>query len=242
MYAYVLIILAAVFLIGSSSFLPISTTSLGTLFMAAFATTSRLLVAYVCAIVVAVPLALVATRSRAFSSVLLPLYDVLESLPILAFFPIIVLFFINANFLEGAASIILFLSMLWNIVFTLVGGLQVIPRDITYAARVFGLRGFRYMYKVLLPSVFPQFVTGSILAFAQGWNLVIVAEAIHAYVPEGGSATDLFGLGSILVQSAASGDHSVFIAALMVMIGFIAFLNLFVWQRLLIYAQRFRFE
>lgn len=214
----------------------------GYLFAAGGYTLVRLLLAYVLAVAVGIPLAILATRNTTLESLLLPLFDVLDSVPILAFFPVVILVFIKLGFLEGAAIFILFLNILWNIVFTLVGGLKLIPRDITYAARIFGLRGFSYFRHMLLPSIFPQLVTGSILALAEGWNLVIVAEALHAYVPGGETAQDLVGIGSILVHASAAADNATFILALIVMVLFIALFNLIVWQRLLHISQRYRFE
>lgn len=216
--------------------------SFGTIMIAALYTCARLLVAYVLAVLVAVPLALLVTSNKMLEEILLPVFDILESVPILALFPVIIMLFIQFNFLNGAAIFILFLSMLWNIVFTLVGGLKIIPRDIIDAARIFGLSGFNFIRRVILPAIFPQLVTGSILAVAQGWNLIIVAEVLHTYIPGGTSAQDLFGVGSLLVAAAAHAQNGVFLGCVFVMVVLIALLNFFVWQKLLHFAQRFRFE
>lgn len=216
--------------------------SFGTLGLAGLATTCRLLVAYFFAVAVAVPLAIFATKSPLLERIFLPVFDILESIPILAFFPILIILFIKFNFINGAAVFILFLSMLWNIVFTLIGGIKIIPKDILYAAFTFNIRGWKYIRQVILPAIFPELVTGSILAFAQGWNLIIVAEVMHVYIPAGSASQDLFGLGSILVQSATSGQNYLFLCTLVVMILIIALFNFFIWQKLLHYAQKYKFE
>jgi len=167
----------------------------GTIVMATVVTMLRILGAYLLSLVVAIPLALAAAYNRTLEAILLPLFDVFESIPNLAIFPLILVVFLQTQWLDGAAITILFLNMVWNIVFALVGGLKIIPKDITYAAHVFGLTGFRYLTRVVLPAVFPQLVTGSILAVAEGWNLIIVAEALHSYLPHGTAAQDLFVLG-----------------------------------------------
>lgn len=215
---------------------------LSSIVIAALYTCARLAIAYVLAVAVAVPLAILVTSNAALEAFFLPVFDVLESIPILALFPVIIMLFIQFNFLNGAAIFILFLSMLWNIVFTLVGGLKMIPKDIVYAARVFGVRGLSYVRRILLPAIVPQLVTGSILAVAQGWNLIIVAEVLHTYIPGGTASQDLFGVGSILVGAAANAQTPVFLSAVLVMVVLIALLNFFVWQKLLRYAQKFRFE
>ena len=218
------------------------TVSLSTIVVATLYTCVRLLIAYVLAVIVAIPLALLVTSNPILETIFLPVFDIFESIPILALFPVVIMLFIQFGNLNGAAIFILFLAMLWNIVLTLVGGLKLIPQDIMYAARVFGIRGFEVVRRVTLPALFPQLVTGSILAVAQGWNLIIVAEVLHTYIPGGTSAQDLFGVGSILVSAAANARNGVFLACVLVMVLVIALLNFFVWQKLLHRAQRFRFE
>jgi NitT/TauT family transport system permease protein len=216
--------------------------SFSTIVLASLFTCMRLAIAYVLAVVVAIPLSILATSNATIEEFLLPVFDILESVPILALFPIIIMLFINFNFLNGAAIFILFLAMLWNLVFTLVGGLKIIPKDIFYAAQVFGIRGVALVRRVILPAIVPQLVTGSILAVAQGWNLIIVAEVLHTYIPGGTTAQDLFGVGSILVHASADAQNGVFVSTVFVMVVLIGVLNLFVWQKLLYLAQRFRFD
>ncbi|MEY4747022.1 MAG: bicarbonate transport system permease protein CmpB [Candidatus Parcubacteria bacterium] len=218
------------------------TVSFGEIMGAMFMSFVRVFVAYALAVAAAIPLALLVEVNPTVESLLLPVFDVLESVPNLAVLPILVIFFLQFGFLDGAAIAILFLGMVWNLVFALVGGLKVIPRDVAWAAKLFGLAGYDYVKKFTLPAIFPQFVTGSILAVASGWNIIIVAEALHVYVPGGKIGQDLFGIGSVLVQTSAAGHTGAYMAAFGVLIGSIAFLNLFVWQKLLHYAQRFRFD
>ncbi len=216
--------------------------SFSSLALASWLTLMRLLVAYVLALVFAIPLALAATHSSLAQKILLPLFDVLQSVPVLAFFPILVAFFVDLGFTNGATILILFVAMLWNIVFAVVGGIGLIPKDIAYAAEVFGLRGFAYLRRIVLPAIVPQCVIGSILALAQGWNIIIVAEVIRTYLPPDSSTQNLFGLGSLLVSAAANGQVGLFLAALAAVVLIIALINFFIWQRLLKYAQRFKFE
>lgn len=240
----VLLVTVCIFLVFGKSTIGSFTglISLHTLMFSVGATLGRLLIAFLMALVVAVPLALLATSSSRAERIFLPLFDIIESVPILAFFPVLIVIFARLNFLNGAAVLILFLGMLWDIVFTVVGGLKVIPQDIKSAAKVFGVQGWRNFFTVTLPSIVPHLVTGSILAVAQGWNVIIVAEVLHVYIPGGTPDQDLFGIGSILVQAASGGQNNIFIAAVVIMIFTIAAINFFVWQKLLHYAERFRFE
>jgi NitT/TauT family transport system permease protein len=202
----------------------------------------RLLFAYALSLLVSVPLAMLAERNRRIESLLLPVYDVLESIPVLAFFPVVILFFVRSGLLEGAAIFMLFSTMIWNIVFNTIGGLKVIPQEVKSIGFVFGLSSWERFTKITLPALFPSIVTGSILAFAQGWNILIVAEALHVYAPQSAQAHDLFGIGSVLVSAAAQGNTDMLLVSMTLLIIVIAIINLAVWQPLLARAERYKFE
>ncbi len=207
-----------------------------------FATLSRLGIAYFLALLAAVPLVMLSRRGPLAEKILLPFFDVMQSVPVLAFFPLIAGVFLQFGFTDAAAVFVIFLSMLWNIVFSLVAGIKAVPRDISWAAKVFGVKGFAYVRRVLLPAVTPSLVTGSLLAWAQGWNIIIVAEVLHTYIPSGTGADDLYGIGSVLVDSVAAGETGTFAASVVFLVGAIALMNFFVWQRLLNHAEKYRFE
>lgn len=212
------------------------------LLSALFLSMFRLTVAFIFAMIMSLPLALLINHSRWTERILLPTFDVLQSVPVLAFFPVIIIFFLANHFIEGAAVFIIFITMLWSMVFSLVGGLRLIPADIKAAAQVFGITGYQYLRQVLIPAVFPYFVTGSLLSWAAGWNILIVAEVLHTYLPSGSEHSDLFGIGSVMVHASAAGQSNLFISAILTMVIAIALMNFFVWQKLLHFSERFRFE
>lgn len=212
------------------------------LLTAIFVTFYRLMLAYIFALVVAIPLALLITIRPRAERILLPIFDTLQSIPVLAFFPIIVLVFIKVNFFDGAAILILFLSMLWNLVFSMIGGLKTVPADIGSAAAVFKAKGFSKLTNITLPAIFPYIITGSLLAWAQGWNVIIVAEVLHNYIPGSSASYDLYGLGSLLVNASYQGKNSIFLAAILVMVILIVLLDFFVWQKLLHFVERYKFD
>jgi NitT/TauT family transport system permease protein len=212
------------------------------LLLASFLTIFRISIAYVFSFVTALALSLLLTINDKVRKTLLPIYDILESVPILAFFPIIILFFIKYNFLEGAAIFVIFVAILWNLVFTMVGGIQLIPQDIRYSAQLYNVKGWKYLRHVLLPAITPEIITGSILAIAAAWDIVIVAEVLHTYIPGDTPALDLLGLGSLFVNASVENNQILFTASLVFMIGIITLTNIFIWQKLLKFSERFRFE
>jgi NitT/TauT family transport system permease protein len=214
----------------------------GFVFSALVVTFTRLLIAYFLALVIAIPLAILIEINPQAEKIFLPLFDVMQSVPVLAFFPVVILFFVHYNLYNSAAIFILLITMMWSIIFSVVGGLRVIPQDIKSAAKIFHITGFSYLKQVMLPAVFPYMVTGSLLAWAGGWNIIIVAEVLHTYIPGGSPTQDLFGVGSLLVAASASGQNKIFLMALVGLILVVAAMNLFVWQKLLKFAERFKFE
>ena len=212
------------------------------LFFASFNTLFRLFVSYVLALTCSIPIALFITKTPRTERVMLPISDIIQSVPILAFFPIIVVAFIRFHAIEGAVVFILFMAMLWNLVFSMIGGLKTIPEDILSAAKIFGLKGFKKLWYITIPSIFPYIITGSLLAWAQGWSILIVAEALHNYVPGGNLNQDPLGLGSLLVNSFYQGQNAIFLVSLAVMILLITLINFFVWQKLLHLAERYKFD
>jgi NitT/TauT family transport system permease protein len=243
-FAPLLLIVIIFSLLSLFSIFPIVRTPVSFLLIgeALLTTFTRLAIAYCLALICAIPLALLVNRSALMERILLPLFDVAQSVPVLAFFPIVIALFVRFGFLNAAAIFILFITMLWSIVFNLVGGIKVIPTDIKDAAHVFGIRGRNFVRKILLPATVPYLLTGSLLAWAAGWNIIIVAEVLHTYIPGGNTGQDLFGIGSVLVNASASGQNGVFVVAIVIMIGFIGLLNFFVWQKLLRFAERYKFE
>ncbi len=212
----------------------------GTLIAASGATLLRMFLAYLAAVIIAVPLALWTQTSRRAEQFLLPVFDVLESVPVLVFFPVVIVFFIKLNFLTLAAIFVMFVSMLWTIVFNVISGYKAIPQDLFSVAHVFKIKGWRYYFEIVLPALFPSVIVGSLLAWAGGWNIIIVAEVLHTYVSS--PVRDLFGIGSILVNASAGNDRSLFIGAVIVIVATIALLNLVIWQKLLGLGERFKFE
>jgi NitT/TauT family transport system permease protein len=238
--------LAVIFFRSSFGFSPpsaltLSQISWGDLALNSSFTLLRLLAAYTLSLVAALGLALLVTSHRRAEALFLPILDVLQSVPVLAFFPLAILAFAGAGMPEGAAIFILFTGMLWPILFGVVGAIHAIPKDIEDAAYNFGARGPSFVMQVLLPAAFPAIVTGSILAWGEGWNIIIVAE----FFGFGQAREILPGLGSTLDLAATQvgeGNTTLFILALLTLVALVLVLNKLIWHPLLNLAERYRFD
>lgn len=189
----------------------------------------RLSVAYVICVIWTIPAAYLIAKNRKASLYLIPIMEVISSIPAIALFPAMVVIFIRYGSLEIAAIILILLGMQWYLLFNLIAGIKSMPKDAENAAASFGIKGPLYWKKVLLPSMFPSFITGSITAWGGGWNTLIVAE----YIVFRGQAHHLFGIGYLLDKATfESPDSSMVLLSVISMAITIIILNRLIWQPL----------
>ena len=211
--------------------------------MRAVATVYRLLLSYFFALFVALPLALITVSHPKLERLSSPIFDILQSVPALAFFPVIVVIFIRLNLTHAVAIFVLFMAMVWNLVFSMIGGLKNDSGiNLKAAAQVFQARGIHKLRFVTLPAIFPYIVTGSLLAWGAHGQLLLWQRFWRSYIPNSSASTDLYGLGSLLVNAAYQGNNLLFLFALIAMIGVISLMNFFIWQKLLRVAERYKFD
>lgn len=211
--------------------------SFARLLLYSFFTFARLAVAYIFALTLTFFILLALLASRKFESFVLPIFDILQSVPVLAFFPLIIVIFARLHVPELAAQVVLLVAMLWSVLFDAMGGIHQIPEDILEAAEIYGAKGNLKFERVIVPAIFPSLVTGSILSFGAGWNVIIISE----YINYGTIQIHLPGLGSLLATSAGN-DIGVFLITLVMLVIIISIVNRLVWHKLLIYSEKFKFE
>src|SRR4030042_1379883 len=121
----------------------------------------RLLITYLICLVISLIIAIWLASSQKAEKIAVPVFDLVQNIPPLAFYPVAALLFIKTGLIEGAAVFVLFTVMLWPLLFGLIGAVRQIPGDIKYAARIFGANGIKYVRYIILPAVFPVIVTSS---------------------------------------------------------------------------------
>jgi len=182
-----------------------------------------------------VPFGILASTNKTASVILVPSIDLLQSIPILGYFPVIVLFFISlfhgGEFgIELSAILLLFTSMAWAIFFGVVGAVKGIPVNIIEAAQSFGVTGFKYVRHVILPAIVPALISGSTLAWCDGWFFMIAAE----YVVYLGTTYSVPGLGSYLAKAAyVYNDLNLSVVILVLIAAIVFYLNSLTWHRLM---------
>jgi NitT/TauT family transport system permease protein len=198
----------------------------------------RLVAAYLISLAISFPLALLLTRRPRAARIGLPLVEIVASVPATAVFPLIVFILLGYFHPQFTSILMLTTGMIWYLFFNLLSGMRALPPDLDEAARSFGVRGWPYYRRVLLPAVFPAFITGSITAFGGGWNTLIVAEYLSLNTTTAGQTTtqviyQVPGIGQLLDAFGPLSTHSnaaVFGAALITLVVTVIVVNELVWK------------
>ncbi len=204
---------------------------------------ARLTVAYLAAVLLALATGHLAARSALARRLILPTLDVLQSVPILGFFPAAVGVFIgvfggSALGVEVAAIFLIFTSMFWNLAFGVYESLITVPEEVKLASAQFGLRGPLRWTRLVLPAVVPSLVYNSILSWANGWYFLLASEIIAA----GPARYTLPGLGSYLGEAIGAGRNDQMLLGLGALVLVVVTMHLLVWSPLETWAERFHLD
>jgi NitT/TauT family transport system permease protein len=193
----------------------------------------RITLAYLLSLGIGLSFGILAAVNKRFSSIVTPTFDILQSIPILGFFPAAIMIFITifpgTIGLELASIFLLFTSMVWAIFFGVLDAARCIPVNIVDAAKSFNIKGFEFVRHVMIPAIIPAIITGSFLAWCDGWFFMIAAE----YITYGGEVRSLPGLGSFLAKSAYVYNDVSLSAIILILVTFLViFINFLTWHRL----------
>jgi NitT/TauT family transport system permease protein len=210
-------------------------------------TMSRLGAAYVIALGAAIGMGVLAAENKRFAAIFFPLYDVGQGVPILALFPVINLG-LNQLFgnpraaLEVTCIIMLVLDMIWYMFLNVVSAVKNIPTDITEVGELLGFKGLGRIVHIIIPSILPAIVTGSMLSWGTGWNTIIFAEYLPSTEP-GIPSVSLPGIGSLLDKAGYEYGNTVLLVFMLAVIAAIVlFMEGFIWRRLLRRFEKYHVE
>ncbi|HEX7690167.1 MAG TPA: ABC transporter permease subunit [Burkholderiaceae bacterium] len=164
-----------------------------------------------------------------------PLAQIGASFPVNMTFPVVVGWFVATHISINWGSILLIaMGTQWYILFNVVAGAMAIPNDLKEAARVYGLRRWDLWRTLILPAIFPFWVTGACTAAGGAWNASIVAELATF----GDTTLKADGLGAYIADVTKTGETPLIIASIAVMSLFVVLMNKFIWRRLYAFAER----
>jgi NitT/TauT family transport system permease protein len=164
-----------------------------------------------------------------------PLAQFLAAFPANVLFPVAVIgilrFHLNPNIW---LSVLIVFGTQWYIVFNVIAGASAFPNDLREAAQNFRVKGWDWWKSVILPAIFPYYVTGAITASGGSWNASIVAE----YVKWGDDRVTAEGVGAYIAQATEIGDYPKIVLGVAAMSIVVILVNRLFWRRLSVFAER----
>src|SRR6202049_1012294 len=174
---------------------------------------------------------------------MIPLLDVLQSIPVLSFLPVVILAMV-ALFpgrqlgVELGAILLIFTGQVWNMAFSFYASLKSIPREMREAATIYRFSGWQRFTEIELPFAAIGLVWNSMMSVAGGWFFLMACEMFVL----GSRDFRLPGLGSYLQTAASAGDTRSILSGVATMVAVIVLLDQFVWRPVIAWAEKFKVE
>ncbi|HTZ03522.1 MAG TPA: ABC transporter permease subunit [Xanthobacteraceae bacterium] len=206
-------------------------------------TTLRMLVAMVLSLIFTFTYATLAAKSKRAERLLVPLLDILQSVPILGFISVTVVFFMELApgrvlGAEYAAIFAIFTSQAWNMAFSFYQSLRTVPAELEEASRNFHLSGWMKFWRLDVPFAMPQLIWNMMMSMSGSWFFVVASEAISV----GKTTVTLPGVGSYIALAIEHQDLKAVSWAIATMLVVILIYDQILFRPLVAWADRFRFE
>jgi NitT/TauT family transport system permease protein len=209
----------------------------------AFRTALRMFVALAASLLFTFTYATLAAKSRRAEMVLIPILDILQSVPILGFLSFTVTFFLglfpgNTLGAELAAIFAIFTSQAWNMAFSFYQSLRTVPPDLEEVARGFRLTGWQKFWQLETPFAMPALIWNTMMSMSGGWFFVVASEAITV----GDTTITLPGVGSYIAKANDEGNWWAIGAAVLTMAIVILLYDQLLFRPIVAWAAKFRVE
>jgi NitT/TauT family transport system permease protein len=209
----------------------------------ALRTTLRMLTAIVCSLVFTFVYAALAAKSRRAEMVLIPLLDILQSVPILGFLTFTVVFFMNlfpgrVLGAELACVFAIFTSQAWNMTFSMYQSMRNVPKDLEEASQSFHLSGWQRFWRLDVPFAMPGLIWNTMMSMSGGWFFVVASEAITV----GNTTVTLPGIGSYVALGIQQQNLPAIGYAILAMLLVIIAYDQLLFRPVVAWADKFRFE
>jgi NitT/TauT family transport system permease protein len=200
-----------------------------------FLTMLRVFALIVLASLIWVPIGVMIGLNPRLAEKIQPLAQFLAAFPANVLFPIAVVMILRFSLNPDVwLSFLIIFGTQWYILFNVVGGASAFPNDLREAASSFRVHGLDWWLMVILPGIFPYYVTGALTASGGSWNAAIVAE----YVKWGDNTVTAHGIGAYIAAATAAGDYPKIVLGVAVMSVFVIFFNRILWRPMSRFAER----
>jgi NitT/TauT family transport system permease protein len=206
-------------------------------------TTLRMLIAMGLSLLFTFTYATLAAKNKRAERLLVPLLDILQSVPILGFISITVVFFMalapgRVLGAEFAAVFAIFTSQAWNMAFSFYQSLRTVPSELVEASRNFRLSPWMSFWRLDVPFAMPQLIWNMMMSMSGSWFFVVASEVISV----GNTTVTLPGVGSYIALAIAQRDLAAVSYAICTMLVVILIYDQVLFRPLVAWADRFRFE
>jgi NitT/TauT family transport system permease protein len=176
---------------------------------------------------------MVGLRPR-LTQVIQPLAQFLAAFPANLLFPIAVYLIVKHHLSTNIwLSPLMILGTQWYILFNVIAGASAFPGDFREATQAFHISGWKWWREVMLPAIFPYYVTGAITASGGAWNASVVAEAVSW----GNTNLSATGLGAYIERMTNAGDFPKLALGIAAMSSFVILTNRMIWRPLYAIAE-----
>jgi NitT/TauT family transport system permease protein len=206
-------------------------------------TTLRMLAALALSLVFTFTYATLAAKNKHAERLLVPLLDILQSVPILGFISVTVVFFMSlvpgrVLGAEFAAVFAIFTSQAWNMAFSFYQSLRTVPTELVEASHMFRLSPWMRFWRLDVPFAMPQLIFNMMLSMSGSWFFVVASEAISV----GNTTITLPGVGSYIALAIEQKSLVAVAWAIGTMLVVILLYDQLLFRPLVAWSDRFRFE
>lgn len=203
----------------------------------------RMIAALICSFIFSLIYATIAAKSRKAEQILIPLLDILQSVPILGYISFTVTIFLtlfpgSVMGAECAAIFALFTSQVWNMTFSLYQSLKMVPNELHQASQIFRISPWQKFWRVEVPYGMPNLVWNMSISMSSGWFFIVAAEVIIV----GNSHITLPGIGSYIALALNQQNVTAIIYAIIAIIITIILYDQILIRTLIAWSDKFRYE
>lgn len=203
----------------------------------------RMFIAFGASLIFTLVYGYIAAKNRTAEKVLIPLLDMLQSVPVLGFLSATIAAFMalfpGSMFgVELASIFAIFTGQAWNMTFSFYNSLVTVPKDLREAADVLRMNWWQRFIKLEVPFSMIGLVWNSMMSFGGGWFFLAASEAISVL----GQSIRLPGVGSYLAEAIEAGDMQAITCSIITMVLMIILVDQLFWRPLVVWSQKFKME
>lgn len=208
---------------------------------AMFYSLGRIMLSYFVCLITSLVIGYWAAHSKLAETIIIPVIDIGQSIPVLGFLPGLVIFFVylfphSRMGLEIAAILTLYTTMAWNLMLSFYGSIKTIPRDYVEIIKAYGYGRIGVLLRLEIPIAMNGIIWNSMLSIAGGWFFLTFCESFTL----GDKSFRLYGMGSYMSLASDRGDWTSLIAGGFSVILILVVMDFFIWNPLLRWSERFQ--